>query len=264
MPEGPEYALCAENFNTDVSGTIGKIVVDDNKKMKDFSEKVQKIVGYKFHEAVSHGKSLFLIFKNGKKYSIIHSKFGLHGDWQITADEIIYNKAVRLVIEMSNGMNCVFTDPTNFGNTYLINYNDMLQIIIETFDPLKEDITIDTLRKHLSHGRIKTKNVSVSLLEQEPISGIGNYLRSEILYSAKIHPLTTCEEILRNGALQRALLKAINGIPVKIYTAMKSNKRDYFKVYSRDRTPKGELVETISINKRIVYFVGAVPAPETP
>jgi formamidopyrimidine-DNA glycosylase len=225
---------------------------------------VQKIVDYKFHEAVSHGKSLFLIFKNGKKYAIIHSKFGLHGDWAISSDEVSYTKAVRIVIEMSNGLNCVFTDPTNFGNTYLINYNDMLQIIVETFDPLKEDITMATLQLHLSHGRIKTKNVSVSLLEQEPISGIGNYLRSEILYAAKIHPLTTCEEILRNGALQRALLKAINQIPVKIYTAMKANKRDYFKVYSRDRTPKGEPVETISINKRTVYFVGDLRSPTLP
>lgn len=55
--------------------------------------------------------------------------------------------------------------------------------------------TIDIWNKCVSNNRLKNKNIGEFLMEQKYVSGIGNYLRAEILYRCKISPFRELKDI---------------------------------------------------------------------
>jgi formamidopyrimidine-DNA glycosylase len=83
----------------------------------------------------------------------------------------------------------VFSDMRNFGNiTWTDNHQETIDYLHNLGpDPLVEDLTPqwwDKIKKTIK----PTKFIADSLLDQSFVSGIGNYLRSEILWKAGIYP----------------------------------------------------------------------------
>jgi formamidopyrimidine-DNA glycosylase len=269
MPEGPEYALTAKEFNEkymDDPPVVVNVFVQKNKKTNDeFINKAKSKLNNKTYvETIAHGKSLFIVFQNDNRYSILHSKFGLHGSWQIADtkndDDNTFSNDARMSITFDDGTILIYTDPPNFGHKYIISYKTMLLELANTSDPIKEDIQPHTLETLLTNGRIKTKPIAKLLLDQDVIVGIGNYLRAEILYKAKIHPLMPANEIMKNKEIFKKLLNAINSLPIKIYAKIEKHRPDteIFKVYDRETTPDNKKIDTITIDGRKCYFVPSV------
>ena len=112
----------------------------------------------------------------------------------------------------------------------------------------------------LSNKRIKNKQICGFLLEQKYFSGIGNFLRSEIVYTAKIRP----DKILSNlsdfekGELYDVSLKVI----LEAYLTQGIS-GGYFpkgtfklKCYNRNFDPYGNIVvKEYFKDKRSMYWV---------
>ena len=55
-------------------------------------------------------------------------------------------------------------------------------------DVLDETITVDDLFAHLKSKSVYRKKAATLMLDQRSFAGLGNYLRSEILFAAGVHP----------------------------------------------------------------------------
>jgi len=78
-----------------------------------------------------------------------------------------------------------------------------------------EKVTREAWKARLSNSRIKRKSIGVLLLEQKWFSEVGNYLRAEVLYQARMSPFRPVGEISEKEADR--LYKIIRDFIVKSY-----------------------------------------------
>jgi len=133
-----------------------------------------------------------------------------------------------------------------------------------TIDPVSPEIWLQKLR----NPRIPNKQVGDFLMEQKYISGIGNYLRAEILYHAKIRPDRALSSLthLETETLYRYALKTIvesysyGGLTIENYWSPDGRRGTFPKqVYGKTEDPYGNPVVTNSTKgDRTVHWVPAV------
>jgi formamidopyrimidine-DNA glycosylase len=111
-----------------------------------------------------------------------------------------------------------------------------------------------------------SKNICVVLMEQKNFSGIGNYLKSEILDDARIHPLCSVEQLddSRLMTLYESMKRIIrtsikaNGTKISSYSDMLMPPEDAiyeFNVYQRKTTTNGEkILKTTTPDKRTTFY----------
>ena len=102
-----------------------------------------------------------------------------------------------------------YTHKQNFKQTFNLYFVDQRHFGLFEFTPKKSILNQkiaklgpDLLNQYISFKEFKEiimrhslKNICKVLMEQSIFSGIGNYLKSEILYDSKIHPLTTVNNL---------------------------------------------------------------------
>jgi formamidopyrimidine-DNA glycosylase len=110
-------------------------------------------------------------------------------------------------------------------------------------------------------------------MEQKAVSGIGNYLKSEILYECHINPWALVSDLddqtLANmhHVMRQIILKAYKARGASLYTYSgtqreKGTFQNLLKVYGKDTDPFGNNVITIpdaeSPDKRATHYVQSV------
>ena len=155
-----------------------------------------------------------------------------------------------------------FNDPLSFGTLKLTKDTVESKLNKLGFDPLKcsndnnEDKKqwLKLLRKH------NKRNLAWLLLKQNHIAGIGNYLRSEILYLAKLNPLTLIQErsdqdLLNLLKISRERMEfkrssySINNIPLE------ESSKGKLLIYKNEKTDQGHPVKVEKCpHKRKIYW----------
>lgn len=120
----------------------------------------------------------------------------------------------------------------------------------------------------IKNKRIATKEICDFLMKQKYLSGVGNYLKNELLYRCKINPHKllgdfTDENIksLYNAILEQMLISyGARGLTIKSYWDPEGNKgKCPLQVYKKDKDPLGNLVETFKDKEgRTVHWVPIV------
>jgi formamidopyrimidine-DNA glycosylase len=139
----------------------------------------------------TYGK--ILLFELENNYFLV-IRFGMSGF--ITTDPNIKYNNITLVSESAGDL--YINDHRNFGSIYLISsdiLNEKLSLLgPDILDPRFDfEIFKNSFDKY--QKRSPNKYICQVLLEQEFICGVGNYLRAEILYMAKIYPYTKLIDI---------------------------------------------------------------------
>jgi formamidopyrimidine-DNA glycosylase len=116
-----------------------------------------------------------------------------------------------------------------------------------------------------SNRRLHNKQICDFLMDQKYFSGIGNYLRAEILYRCKINPkklLGSFDQktiiILYNTILEQMLIAyGARGLTIKSYWDPEGNAgKCPLQVYNKERDPYGNPVERFSDKQnRTVHWV---------
>jgi formamidopyrimidine-DNA glycosylase len=197
MPEGVEVAIQSEKISKICSKS--KKVVSFSYDDKDYiHKKVKNIPNCPlfYQNVFSRGKLIIFEFKG--LYLVSH--LGMSGYWGEEKD-----KYCKFEIHFDN-VNLYFSDIRKIGTslTFTSSLDDFFKkngpclmsaakvkygyINSEKLNQNQKIATLDIWNKCISNTRIKNKPVAEFLLEQKYVSGIGNYLRAEILYSSKIHP----------------------------------------------------------------------------
>ncbi|MEM3062799.1 MAG: DNA-formamidopyrimidine glycosylase family protein, partial [Nitrososphaerota archaeon] len=182
MPEGPEVRIIRKQLNKLLEGKKVKFVFNTEFYRIPFLEKEVRII----KKVKNKGKVIYFELDNDK---FIINHLGMTGRWLYTKK---VNDKHHLRIEFDDGF-LLFLDYRRFGEFKLVN-NKELKNILESLGPdvFSKDFNLEFLQYAI---RSSKKRIAEFLVDQKIISGIGNYLRSDILYHARIYPMRNTSQL---------------------------------------------------------------------
>jgi len=258
MPELPEVQTTLEGLKLLINKKITKIEIYSTKlRIKVPKNLVNTLKNNKILRTYRIGK--YIIINIDLDHSIIFH-LGMSGRLRIiTDDKYIRNKHDHIILTVGI-KKLIFNDVRKFGFIDLVKTKNIYKIKYIAI------LGIDALDKNLNktylHNKIKNSEIEIKqiLLNQKILSGIGNIYASEILYDAKISPLskgytlTTFEVDKIILSTRKILKKAIKsgGSSLKDYISTDGtlgNFQKKFKVYNK----AGKFVSGYEI-KRIIQY----------
>lgn len=247
MPEGPECRRISQNLADFSTGkTITAITALSGRYVKKPIEGLSNVkLPAKVEGWGVKGKFIFAQLE-GDQY--IWNTLGMSGSWRTER-----TSHSRVMIEFQNGDVMYFTDARNFGTLKLVHSKDETVKKLDTLGPdmLFEDVPDDVFAKQLM--KMKNKTVCEAIMSQSVISGVGNYLKADSLWLAKISPhrkvmqLTSMEMSTLNSSIKKVIRASYQsgGATIKSYADMTGNVGQYssrFLVYSRGTDMHGNKV----------------------
>jgi DNA-formamidopyrimidine glycosylase len=243
MSEGPETRLTIDYLNKSLKDkkiidwvfSGGKYIENSPNGFEEFDKNLPLKVDY----VKCKGKFIYICLSNesGKNFYIFH--YLSTGSWQNN-----YEDSSKWFLELENGRTIWFKDPKGFGSLVFSDNKDMLKQKLKKLGPdiMRENFHLyDFKNLFIKYSK---RNITSFLLDQNIISGCGNYIKSETLYYSSISPLRKCGDITENEMeLIYEGLRIIsrisynrNGLSLKDYRDP-NNKKGYFgdnlKIYSK-------------------------------
>jgi len=195
-----------------------------------------------------HNKGKFIYFMLSNNW-IIMITLGMTGKLKIRKEHQKHDHIQFLISKYT----LYFNDLRNFGTIELTNDKNVLENKLNRlgYDPLQENIGFPQFLAHI--GKFKQElEIAELLLNQKFISGIGNYLRSDILYCSKINPKSKIKDLSTN-TLEK-LLKCIIKTMHESYSKQKQ-KNHKFLIYKQKISPIGNPVKKYKDTKgRMVWY----------
>lgn len=147
----------------------------------------------------------FTLYNEYTKIYVLHS-MRLTGRWQSKKD-----KFCKWYIELENDEKIWFKNPKCLATLEFTTDKDILDTVLNNLGPdiLTEKFNLLLLKKLVNDH--KNKNITSFLMNQNIISGIGNYIKAEVLYYSNISPLRKTGS-LSNIEIEK-LFEAIRIIP---------------------------------------------------
>lgn len=266
MPEGPEATVIRNGLNQILKGQYLHNL-DFNYKGARYSKKApvgyaefEKLLPLKIKSVESKGKFIYFVFDNDW---YMYNTLGMSGGW--------YKKTKNhIVVQLDHHKNKTakdeelgnlwFNDQRHFATFKFVKGKDELEKKLKTIgkDLLNDNITDDEfITKYRKHGH---KRVDVVLNDQKIFSGIGNYLKAEILYDAQISPHTIVKcipdeklkDLLKSSKDRIKASYVLGGASVEHYSDLNDKAgsfQDYFKVYKKKLDPIGNKVISERVSK---------------
>jgi len=225
MPEGPEVKITTEFLDKYLKK--GKVVKWDfvggkyTDEPPDNYDYLDSNFPLQIKSVSCKGKTIcFHITTNEKKDIWILHCMMFTGSWGCNYDEYC-----KWFIELENGDTYWFRDPRSLGTLEIIKDEDYLYERLNNlgFDILNLDMTMYTFKQLCK--KHQNKNVTSFLMDQTILSGIGNYLKAEILYDSKIAPVRKMYSL--SEIEQEHLFESIMVIPKLSYMHKGMSMRDY-------------------------------------
>lgn len=262
MPEGPEITFFSIFMSRKFVG--GKIILKDNINVPDNLDGT-------IIEISNKGKLLWfkLKSKNCEENYYLHLHLGISG-WIVFKDAK-YVKYNFIIKKSGNEYNVFIEDKIRLSNMSIYDEKEHNKII----GSLGIDIFSEYFTKENFISKIKCKKMILSsfLLKQDLFSGIGNYIKNEVLYlgnldiKIKTNELTDeqIEELYNNilfvgysNLVEQLMIVNMNdNIPKEKKLNLPNNLEiPYkYKIYRRKTTDDGNEVKMIKVGGRDTYYV---------
>lgn len=242
MPEGPEIYRAAQQMHAAVTcqaielSLLHPALAPRSKALKHATiTRVQ-----------ARSKAMLTEFSTG---DVLYSHNQLYGQWRLhPLGEALLPRQIRLVIKTQSHQ-AVLYSATDFA--WLHAGREQHHPYIAKLGPevLADGMTPAVLAQRL--GMFPRRNLATALLDQSVLAGLGNYLRADILFVARLSPL------LRVGELSTAQVKNLaklvhqlswrsltqDGVllPMLAYKKLRAQGHDYeaarFYVFDREGAP---------------------------
>ncbi len=257
MPEAPEVEVMNQEIDSDFKGKQllnynilkGKAKKKRPKLFLSFEKDLNNGIAI-LKDVTRRGKLMSLEFefdiKGKKKTWWVCNYFGLHGSYRIDDDKIVPNydkgnKNVHISLEFkkndSESSYLNYYDTSGFGSsfTFYNNLDEYLKYLYKNaIDVFDEEFDIKTFKKNFEIVKLKPLskfNIASILINQGYLcSGIGNYLKCEILYEAKISPNRSINDI-KDEELE-VLYKAIKKV-CELHLSKEGRSEEHLKVYGK-------------------------------
>ncbi len=183
MPEGPEIRLAADKV---AQAIVGQAPVEVSFAFEHLKPYEQELTGTEIYALETHGKAMLTRFANGLN---IYSHNQLYGRWEVrdAYDFPDTNRQLRLAIhtEKKSALLYSASDIEVLNDDELADHPFLSQIGPDLLDPA---LTVEQVAARYASERFRRRRFTGLLLDQHFLAGTGNYLRSEILHVAGVHP----------------------------------------------------------------------------
>lgn len=270
MPEGPEAHNMAKILNEYLKNQVivELIITETSRYYKNsFLNYDKMIYPLMILEVRAIGKKILFLLEDPLKIKrALVSSLGMTGQWSL-----LNTKHSGIILKLKDKDPIYFTDSRHIGKLYYCLENKELTHIFKDTGPdwIDCDITIEAFTKSIKKPRISHLPIGIYLYRQQYFSGIGNYLRAEILYHAKINPHITLKEmtpqsiaILHNSCVY-IINKAYEKRGASLYTykdPLGAEGNFKVQVYNKKIDPLGHPVKADRLNgdDRTIYWVPSV------
>ena len=195
MPELPEVETFKRYLNsTSLHQRIVGVEVRDAYVLKRISarELARRLEGRRLESSHRHGKHLF-VRAGDRLWLRLH--FGMTASLEYFNHDEVASKTSRVIFCFADNCRLAFDDQRKFGEIELIeNVDEFLQT--RGLGPDALGISLSQFKAILGKHRGALKAI---LLNQELIAGIGNLYADEILFRARMHPLTEVARLSDNN-----------------------------------------------------------------
>lgn len=188
--------------------------------------------------------------------------------------EAQYRQKFHVKFESSDGSCFYFADPRRFGTINISNNRSELKKKLNKLGPDIFSHTPLTNEQFIKRMRLYNhQNICKALMEQKAISGVGNYIKAEALYHAKVNPWADVSDLTDQNLIdlydgikyitQLAYSKC--GASLYTYVSSSGEKTDFkqnLKVYAQITDPNGLKVvfvsDSKSPDKRGLHYVPSI------
>ncbi len=183
MPEGPEMRRAADRLRRAIGGRIATRVAFAFPHLRKHE---RHLSGQEVTAVETRGKALLVRFANDR---VIYSHNQLYGRWYVqqAGRRPRTNRSLRLAIHNEERSALLYSaseiDVLRLAE--LDRHPFLSKLGPDALDP---ELTERALEERLAERRFQRRRLSALLLDQAFVAGIGNYLRSEILFDAGLHP----------------------------------------------------------------------------
>lgn len=250
MPEGPEVKLLTDSIIKGISNkNIIKIDVLNGKYLKKPIKnliQLNELLPLKVVNVSCRGKMSWIELGDNK-FITIH--YGMTGTIHFYHDQLRSN--VQFI--MDDGTIMCYDDVRNFGNIKIYldrdSFNSELKLIgfdILLPNPFNKSIIVNIRSKY------NNKTICDVLMNQAIWSGVGNYIKTEVLYKTRVHPLSLLKNILDSKL--RELIEAAHDLASESYSMQGSTFLSYknndksgnfqklFKIYGKKKDTENNIV----------------------
>ncbi len=274
MPEGPEIRREADRIGAALVGQRAREVSFAFEHLAPFQSKLS---GRTVEAVDSRGKALLVHFSGGW---VVYSHNQLYGRWMVrrAGSLPVTRRQLRLAIHnrdhsallYSASEIAVLREEQLGEHPYLARLGP---------DLLARDTQPARIARRLASPAFRRRSLGALLLDQGFVAGIGNYLRSEILFEAGLHPDLRPQDL--DDDRRHALARAIRGIGRRAYRqkgvtvaadAFRAHKaagerrgQARFQVFARAGRPcracGGRIARTTRVSRRLYLCSRCQPAP---
>lgn len=203
MPEGPEIRRAADTVANVLESKQIEVVRFGLPKLRHHARKLRD---HRVTSVETRGKALLTHFDHG--YSI-YSHNQLYGVWKVVKGHKLpkTNRSLRLLLQTDSHSAILYSasDISVWPTEELGEHPFLTRIGPDIMNP---DLQWRDIAARLADKRFARKNLATLYLDQAFLAGNGNYLRSEILHDAGLHPMQRPADLTRGqiGKLSRSTL----------------------------------------------------------
>jgi len=246
MPELPEVKTLSQHIIKHFKDqSLKKINIVKGRYQKhgppEYFNEFNKEMPLLLVDMIQKGKVMVFCFE--KDWYMI-SRLGLTGWWYIDEDKPSWIKSdPNLVFEFKN-KTLYYVDPLSYGTVTFYNSKEAVNKELSKLAPDYLSITLKELQERLQKKPILLKKTleEVMVDQQSLMSGIGNYLKAEILYDVKLSPFRTLNTLTEND--WKNILHSAKQITKKIQKNIGNDQKyvESMKIYGKDTDPLGNKV----------------------
>ncbi len=210
MPEGPETHRAADTIRKALAGRAADEIFF---AFDDLREQGLDLIGREVEEVEARGKAIVTRFEGGVN---VYSHNQLYGRWMVRNRGNVPKTNRQLRFAVHNQKKSAFlysaseievlSDDELEQQPYLAKLGP---------DPLRDEVTRATIRRRFHDRAFHGRQVGSLLLDQGFVGGIGNYLRSEILWVGRCLPRRKLGDL--ETAQRRALADATYDLMQRAY-----------------------------------------------
>ncbi len=183
MPEGPEVRRAADQIARAIAGETARQVSFAFEHLEEWEE---HLTGDRVCRVETYSKALVLVFECG--YAV-YTHNQLYGRWYVRGAGSLprTRRSLRFSVETDEKAALLYSASE-------IEVRHVDELVEHPYiaklgpDPLRPETTLETLTQRVHDGRFARRQLAALLLDQSFIAGLGNYLRSEIAFEARVNP----------------------------------------------------------------------------
>ncbi|WP_018916100.1 endonuclease VIII [Vreelandella zhanjiangensis] len=183
MPEGPEIRRAADRIEKQIGG---RVIDDAWFAFPELAKQADLLIGTQVTAVDTRGKAMLIRFANQQ---VLYSHNQLYGVWKLhRVDEPPATKrSLRARLETEGRVASLYSasDISLWQESELETHPFLARL---GPDLLSQQVTPEHVLARLTMKQFYRRSLGSLLLDQGLVAGLGNYLRSEILFFAQLHP----------------------------------------------------------------------------